>query len=121
MSTYERIEFRDRARRVFSPGKACAAAVKIAANDLAERFGISWGRAKELLKGRALPSVREMDLIRELDGVWCQTERKAKPALMERVHDKIEDIWEFVTELKRKRIERKRASKPVSERLYDRA
>jgi hypothetical protein len=114
MSTYERIEFSERARRVFSPGKACAGSVKIAANGLAERLGVSWGRAKELVKGRALPTVREMDLIRELDGVWCNRMKRAKAA----VEDKIEDIWEFVTELKRKRKERSLSKKGFIERAY---
>jgi hypothetical protein len=130
MTTYERIEFSERARRVFAPGAACSAAVKRAAIQLAERLGCSWGRAIELMKGRALPTVREMDLIRTLDGAWCPQERKAKPPIMERVHDKIEDIWETIQKFKpiADRMEKRRVKrearlsmKSLPERLYDRA
>jgi hypothetical protein len=113
MTTYERIEFSERARRVFSPGKACVGAVKIAASNLAERFGVSWGRAKELLKGRALPTVREMDLIREMDGAWCPVERKVKPDMLERMHDKIDALYSAYVE----RREAKRARKDFMQRV----
>jgi hypothetical protein len=124
MTTYERIEFSERARRVFAPGKACAAAVKMAAAKLATELGVSWGRAHELLKGRALPTVKEMDFIRTKDGAWCPVEKKAKPPLLERMHDRIEDIFEFVEGLKARRRAKREArlsQKHITERLYDRA
>lgn len=115
--SYARKEFMDRGLRVFAPSKAQNGAVAAAIDKCADTLKINWHRARDLLRGRVTPKIEEMDVVRELDGVWCNRMKRAKAA----VEDKIEDIWEFVTELKRKRIERKRASKPVSERLYDRA
>lgn len=113
MTTYERIEFSDRARRVFNPAKACASPIKAAITACQRALDISWNRARDLLRGKALPTVKEMDFVRSLDGVWCPTEQKAKPDIMERMHDKIDAIYQAYVE----RRERKRARKDFIQRV----
>jgi hypothetical protein len=117
MTTYERIEFAERARRVFNPNSACQSAVKTAINRCSDTLGVSWNRARDLLRGKALPTVREMDIIREKDGVWCTRLKRAKA----RIEDKIEDIWEFVADLKARRKAKREArlsQKSVITRMY---
>jgi hypothetical protein len=120
MTTYERIEFSERARRVFNPASACASPLKSAITKCADTLGVSWNRARDLLRGKALPTVREMDIVREKDGVWCNRLKRAKA----RIEDKIEDIWEFVEGLKARRTAKREArlsQKSVITRMYDRA
>lgn len=110
---YARDEFVETSRRVFAPGTACAAAVKRAINACADTFKISEHRARDLMRGRLTPRVEEMDKLRELDGRWCRIKRAAK----ETTHDMIEEVVDFVRELKRKRQERKRSRKDFMQRV----
>lgn len=127
MTTYERIEFAERARRVFNPDSACQSAVKSAINRCSDTLGVSWNRARDLMRGKALPTVREMDIVRARDGVWCDRLKRAKA----RIEDKIEDVVEAIHRLEAKAdafFERRKAKrearlsqKPITERLFDRA
>jgi hypothetical protein len=117
---YARDEFVETSRRVFAPGKACAAAVKQAINACAKTFKISEHRARDLMRGRLTPRVEEMDKLRELDGRWCRIKRAAK----ETTHEMIEEIAEFVRDLKARRKAKREArlsQKHPLERMYDRA
>lgn len=114
---YARDEFVETARRVFNPGAACAAAVKRAINQCAKVFNVSPHRARDLMRGKAVPKVEEMDKLRELDGRWCTKAKRAVEPLLERMHDKIDALYSAYVE----RRERKRAQKPIVERMYDRA
>ena len=117
---YARDEFVETSRRVFNPGSACAAAVKRAINECAKVFKISPHRARDLMRGKAVPKVEEMDKLRELDGRWCNRLKRARA----QIEDKIEDIWEFVSELKARRKAKREArlsQKSIVDRMYDRA
>jgi hypothetical protein len=117
---YARDEFVETSRRVFNPGSACAASVKRAINECAKVFKISQHRARDLMRGKAVPRVEEMDKLRELDGRWCRIKRAAKAT----THEMIEEIAEFVRDLKARRRAKREArlsQKNITERLFDRA
>ena len=115
---YARDEFMETARRVFAPGRACAASVKGAENRCAKILGVSAHRARDLMRGKALPRVEEMDVIRSLDGRWCNKLRQMKASMSEQVHE----IWEFVQTIKpRMRAKREARKSSIVERVMDRA
>lgn len=111
--TYAQEEFVERGRRVFAPKTAQNGCVKEAITKASKALNIRWHRARDLLRGKAVPSVPEMDALREMDGVWCRQERQAKPDLMERMHDKIDALYHAYVE----RRERKRAQKDFIQRI----
>lgn len=100
-----REEFSETAKRVFAPGCAQGGNVKAAIAKCSKVLGISWDRARDLLRKRREPRVHEMDTLRELDGRWCNRLKRAK----ERVEDKIDAIYEFVETLKAKRKAKREA------------
>jgi hypothetical protein len=114
-------EFIERAQRVLAPKRAHNGCMKAALAKLQTALGILPHRARDLMRGKVEPKVREMDLIREMDGVWCNKARRAVQPLMERMHDKIEDIFEFVADLKARRKAKREArlsNKSIIERMY---
>jgi hypothetical protein len=119
MENYASSEFAETATRVFAPVRAGAGGVKAGITKLQNACKIStWHRARELWLGRTRPSVEEMDRLRKLDGRWCDKARRAVKPALEAMHDKIDDIYEFVSEWKRKRKERSLSKKGFIERAY---
>jgi hypothetical protein len=119
----ESIEFIERAQRVFAPQRPHGGCVKAALAKLQDTLGILPHRARDLMRGKIEPKVREMDKIRELDGVWCNRLKRAKA----RIEDKIEDIWETIQKFKpiAERMEKRKAkrearlsNKSIIERMY---
>jgi hypothetical protein len=115
---YGRKEFKERVRRLYAPVKAMGGCVKVAIHQLhmdmeAHMGRFSFHRARELWLGRAKPSIEEIDFIRAKDGVWCLEHKKAKPDLMERMHDKIDALYSAYVE----RREAKRARKDFMQRV----
>jgi hypothetical protein len=131
MKTYPQQEFAETAPRLFAPSRAINGCIKDGITKLQKACGISsWHRARELWLGRTRPTVEEMDRLRELDGRWCNKARRAVQPLMERMHERIEDVWEAIQKFKpiAERVEKIRikrearlSQKHITERLYDRA
>lgn len=115
--SYASTEMSERLRRIYAPTLARGGMCKQAVTKIARDLKVRQGRAFNLFFGRAKPTVEEIDHVREMDGVWCREERKAKPNLMERMHDKIEDMHEAFMEWREERRTRRIAAKADKQQL----